>query len=149
SNSPFSNAPEPVVEGYSATVTPLQPMALAFRADGRMLIADRRVARIFEIGPDGIVRAIAGGGNTFPAGTNSVSSRDINLNSITDLAITADETIYFIGGQTVMRLRDNVVSIVPEIGQAGAILADGNGLFVQGSIGTWNVFRWENGSIEG
>jgi len=87
--------------GGPATVAKLnRPSGLAVGRDGTLYIADS-TSQVLAVGPDGLIRRMAGGGpgSTYYIVTDGLPATQANFfNGSVDLALAADGTLYLTGG---------------------------------------------------
>jgi hypothetical protein len=81
------------VPNIPATASPLEnPIDFAFTADGRIVFVSLHDPRVLEIGPDGILRVLAGTGDIGDTGDGGPASRAL-FTELTGIAVAPDGSV--------------------------------------------------------
>ena len=129
---PVAGASEtgPYVDGLPASAARLRgPQGVAVGNDGSVYLADSGYFRILKIGPDGIVRSIAGNGTSVFGGSGDGGpATSAGLSRPTALAVGPDGGIYFFDPQRVRKISpDGQISTVAGAGTCRQFGATGDG----------------------
>ena len=121
--------------GWPATQADVSPAGIAALADGSLLIADGSRPRVWRVGRDGVIRAVAGTGKNGYSGDGG-SARKARLSWLSDVAAIPGGGFLVIDADRVRRVgRDGVITTVAGTLASPrrlAALPDGGFLIVDG-----------------
>lgn len=116
----------PIADGSLALRAPFSSIdGLAVAADGRIFVADRRMARIFEIDPSGTIATIAGTGHPGFSGDGGPAT-NASFRFTSDLALDKLDNLFIAdSGNCRIRRVDHLTGIVTTIAITGKVDAGG------------------------
>jgi RHS repeat-associated protein len=116
------------VDGVPALEARLNlPVDVVAGPDGSVYIADNGYSRILRVGPDGILRSIAGNGNIGFSGDGGPATA-ATLNRPRSIALGVDGSIYFLEAQRIRRIgTDGTITTVAGTGVCRQFGSTGDG----------------------
>jgi len=134
-------------DGGPATATGLKPRDIALGPDGSLYIADDYNHRVYRVGPDGLIRTIAGTGEPGFNG-DGVPAITAQLCGPSGLAVGPDGTVYIAdtGNGRIRRISpDGIITTAAGNGEWGSTDDDGPALTI--SISPCDIAVGSDGSI--